>query len=365
MRITAAKRFGRDGWMLENGKLALFLMAGGGHLAGLYLKERASVNPYWIPAWKTVEPGAYHACDAKRLGVKLLACIAGHNLCLGAFGGPSPEEGRAGQVCHGEAPVTRWRTLKRDVRKDRLVFKYGCRLPVAQMDFSRTVLMDADSCVIRIREDIVNLARRDTPFTMCQHVSFGPPFVEPGVTVFDIAATKGHTFPKKFGQPQRLKEDTPFAWPLAPGLKGKPVDLRLVGRERYGDFTTNLMDPKREQVWFSAVHPRLGLLVAYIWRRADFPWLGMWEENRARKTPPWNGKSLARGMEFSNTPFPLGLRGAVDLGRFQGLPTFRWLPARSRLTFEYAILAAAVEKGCRGVADIRPQGRTFSLDLAY
>jgi len=362
MQIVAMRQYGRQGWELSNDKIVLFLMAGGGHIAGLRVKGRKTVNPYWIPIWKSIEPGAYRPRDAKRYGVQLLACIAGHNLCLGAFGEPSPEEAKSGLGCHGEAPVARWRVLKRKITARRLVFKYGCVLPIAQMRFVRTVTLEAGSSIARIREVVVNLARRDVPFTMCQHVTFGPPFAEPAATIFDMSATKGHTFPGPFGRRQRLKPDTSFTWPFGPGVQGK-VDLRFIGRAPYGDFTANLMNPKQKHAWFSALNPRLGLMMAYVWRRADFPWLGIWEENRDRKTPPWNGKSLARGMEFSNSPFPVGLRKAVDRGRFQGQPTYRWLAARGQVSFDYAILACPVEASCKGIAAITPTRKTFGVDL--
>lgn len=362
MQIVSKTARGRQGWELSNDKLALFLMAGGGNIAGLRVQGRPALNPYWNPTWKSIEPGAYRPQDAKRYGAKLLACIAGHNLCLGAFGDPSPEEARAGLGCHGEAPVVRWRVLKRKVTARRIVFQYGCVLPIAQMRLARTVTLEAGSAIVRIREAVENMARRDLPFTMCQHVTFGPPFAEPGETIFDLPATRGHTFPGRFGRRQRLKPDTPFTWPFGPGVKGE-VDLRFIGRPPCGDYTANLMNPKQEHAWFSALNPRLGLMVAYVWRRADFPWLGIWEENRARAEPPWNGKTLARGMEFSNSPFPVGLRKAVERGRFQGQPTYRWLPARGTIAYDYAILACPVEASCKGVAAIAPTGKTFGVDL--
>ena len=92
MRIISKTMHGRQGWELSNDKLALYLMAGGGHMAGLQVQGRKTLNPYWIPIWKSIEPGAYRPRDAKRYGDQLLACIAGHNLCLGAFGDPSAEE---------------------------------------------------------------------------------------------------------------------------------------------------------------------------------------------------------------------------------------------------------------------------------
>lgn len=369
MEIVSGCMHGRTGWKLDNGALALFLMAGGGHIAGLSLKGKKTVNPFWVPTWKSLEPWDYRPGDARKYMAKLLACIFGHNLCLGAFGDPSPEEAKAGMGCHGEAPIVRWRCLKKAITARRLVFSYGCDLPVVRMRLERTVTMEKDSFIVRIRERVSNLARCDVPFTMCQHVTFGAPFVEPEVTVFDMSARRSHSFPGVFSNAQRLKSDTAFAWPDGPGVRGR-VDLRTMSRNRNSDFFTNLMNAagrgisaKPGHAWFSAVNPRQGLLVAYIWRQADYPWLGVWEENHARKASPWCGKSLTRGMEFANTPFPIGLRKAVDMGKFQGQPTFRWLPALDSVVTEYDLLAVPVEKECRGVADIVPSKSGFRVDL--
>lgn len=362
MKIASIKMYGRQGWTLSNDRLSLFLMAGGGHIADLRLHGKKAVNPFWVPAWKTIEPWHYRPRDAGKYGAKLLACIFGHNLCLGAFGDPSPEEAKAGLGCHGEAPVVRWQCLKKAVTSRRLVFRYGCDLPIARMRLERTLTLDQGSFIVSVRERLSNLAHCDVPFTMCQHVTFGAPFVEPEETIFDMSATKGRTFPGVFGNPQRLKSDAAFTWPDGPGVKGR-VDLRAMGRGKNSDFYTNLMSPQREHSWFSAVNPRQGLLVAYVWRRSDYPWLGVWEENRARTSAPWHGKSLTRGMEFTNSPFPVGLRKAVDRGVFQGQPAFRWLPALGSVAYEYALLCLPVDAACRGVADISPAPSGFRVDL--
>lgn len=363
MLIKSEKFNGRQAWRLSNGQMDLVTLAGGGHIAGVFLKGGPDINPYWQPGWRTIEPWQYRPAMAGKYGASLLAGIAGHSICLGVFGGPSPDEERAGGPgCHGEAPIVRWRVLGRQCSARRLAFTYGCDLPVARMALRRTLTMRAGSCVVGVREVVENLARCDTPFTMCQHVSFSAPFVEPGVTVFDMAGGPAHTFPEVFGQPQRLQPDKAFTWPAGPGVKSR-VDLRTMGRGRNSDFYAVLMNPRRAQVWFSAMHPGQGLLVAYAWRPADYPWTGVWEENHARTAPPWSGRELTRGMEFANAPFPLSLRDGVNLGKFQGHPTFRWLPARGCVTFEYSILARTVDPGARGVTDVRVDGADAAVKL--
>ena len=49
MDIQSGMLHGRKGWKLNNDALSLFLMAGGGHIASVTLKDRAKINPFWIP----------------------------------------------------------------------------------------------------------------------------------------------------------------------------------------------------------------------------------------------------------------------------------------------------------------------------
>lgn len=356
MKITACSITGRKVWQLDNDAVTLSVMEGGGHLSGLTLNDGPSINPFWKPNWKTIEPWRFRKSDAALYQMPLLASISGHNLCFGHFGEPSEDEKKAGLQAHGEAPVLRWTPAQRIVSGRSVTFSYGCRLPIAGMTFKRRITMPRGSHVIHVRETIGNLSRRDTPFGLCQHVTFGAPFVEPETTVFDMSATRGHSFPGKFGEPQRLKPDSAFVWPTGPGSNGRPVDLRTLRRKPHSDFTTQMMDPAREHAWFSAVHPGYKLLVAYVWNRSDFPWLGNWEENFARKTTPWQGKALTRGMEFSTSPFPVGLRAAVSMNNFQGQPTYRWLPALSTVRMDYHLLIMPVDPDCKGVTDIKPRG---------
>ncbi|HMF60516.1 MAG TPA: hypothetical protein VK595_09095, partial [Vicinamibacterales bacterium] len=67
-----------------------------------------------------------------------------------------------------------------------------------------------------------------------------------------------------------------------------------------------------------------------------------WEENHSRTAVPWSGQTLTRGMEFGVSPFPESRRRMIDRGRMFGVPTYRWVPALSRVEVEYWILAPLV-----------------------
>ena len=366
MKISATKFKGRNSWTIENDLITLTMLQGGGHLASLTLKDNPKVNPFWIPVWKTMEPWQYNEKRHEtNYQSKLLASISGHNICLGWFGDASKAEEKQGLGCHGEAPIVRWEKIKTLKSAKTITLITGCDMPITGMQLKRTIRLREGSYVIKVQDEVSNTTRRDLPFTMCQHVTLGPPFLEKGITVFDTPATKCHTFPGHFEDSPRLQTDKSFSWPKAPGVKGEKVDMRMVDKKYRvsSDFSTQLMDPAKEIAWFSAVNANLGMMIAYIWKRQDYPWLGNWEENYGRKDKPWAGKSLTRGMEFANTPFPTGLQAAIKLGTFQGQPTFAWLPAKGKQVFEYDILASPVLPETTGVADIKPQGTGYSVEM--
>ena len=122
-----------------------------------------------------------------------------------------------------------------------------------------------------------------------------------------------------------------FDWPGAPRRDGSVEDLRvLTGAASSCAFTTHLMDRGARARIFAAFAPAARLVFGYVWKRADFPWLGIWEENHSRTQAPWNGRTLTRGMEFGVSPMPESRRQMVDRGKLFGVPAYRWLPAKAR-----------------------------------
>jgi hypothetical protein len=132
-----------------------------------------------------------------------------------------------------------------------------------------------------------------------------------------------------------------FEWPHVPLVGGGTEDLRVfTAREKSGAFSTHLMDPSRDDAWFVAWNPDCRLAIGYVWKRTDFPWLGIWEENLGRTGAPWNGQAITRGMEFGVSPFPESRRAMIDRGKTFQAPGYRWVPARTAVTAEYAALVA-------------------------
>jgi len=338
MRGTATYR-GRRAATLENARLRVTVLQEGGHIAEVFDKE-AGVNPLWTPPWPSIEPSTYdrdrHDAYGDGVDASLLAGIMGHNLCLDIFGGPSAEEAAAGMPVHGEASSVRY-----EIGGTASELVLSARLPLAQLEVQRRIeLYDR---AVRIRETVRNPGT-DRPVAWTQHVTLGPPFLARGTTRFRASAGRSRVFEKPFGTADYLEAGAEFTWPQAPRKGGGTVDLgALPDVPASSAYTAHLMDDRTADAFFVAFSPAFRLAFGYVWRRPDFPWLGIWEENFSRAQPPWNRRTLTRGMEFGVSPFPESRREMIERGRMFDTPTFRWIPAASPVSVEYWIVSRAAE----------------------
>jgi hypothetical protein len=327
---------------IENEEVRVTVLESGGHIAEV-LDKRTGVNPLWTPPWPSIDPAVFdptqHLLYGDGVDASLLAGIMGHNLCLDIFGGPSAEEAAAGLPVHGETSVARF-----DIVQSSSAIAMRADLPLANLQIERRLeLSQVERGAVRIEESVHNLSGIDRPVGWTQHATLGPPFLRKGVTQFRASATRSAVFPGPFGSADYLEQGAEFDWPDAPRLDRGRADLRtLTAADASSAYTAHLMDPGRDHACFVAFAPDLELAFGYVWRRADFPWMGIWEENSSRAQPPWNGVTLARGMEFGVSPFPETRREMIERNRMFGVPTFRWVPAASRVSVEYWILTRHV-----------------------
>jgi hypothetical protein len=323
---------GRRAASIENGQVRVTVLVEGGHIAEIF-DMHSGVNPLWTPPWPSIEPSLYdharHDLYGRGIDAVLLAGIMGHNLCMDIFGGPSAEEAAAGLPVHGEAS-----TVEYDIQACSTEIVMRANLPLASLQIERRI--ELRERAVRIRESVQNLGGTDRPIGWTQHVTIGPPFLEKGSTEFRASATRSRVHEGAFGTADYLEPATDFEWPHAPRHGGGTVDLRVyTAAGRSSAYTAHLMDARLEHAFFMAYSPDLRLAFGYLWRRADFPWLGIWEENASRDQAPWNSVTLTRGMEFGVSPFPESRREMIERGRLFDTPTFRWIPAASRVSVEY------------------------------
>jgi hypothetical protein len=317
---------------IDNGAIRLTVLEEGGHIAEI-TDVSTGTNPLWTPDWASIEPSAYdpvaHAIYGGGVDAPLLAGLMGHNVCLDIFGGPSSEEAQAGLPVHGEIS-----TAPFAIEVSGMSLTMRAQLPQARLRFERRI--DLVDRAVRVREQVQNLTATDRPIGWTQHVTLGPPFLQKGRTELRASGARSKVFEGTFGPADYLAPGVEFDWPRAPRAGGGTADLRVfTDAPASSGYTAHQMDPAHAHAYFVAYSPDSQIAFGYVWRRVDFPWMGIWEENHARPGAPWNGRALTRGLEFGVSPFPETRRQMIDRGPTFGTPGYRWIPARQTLEVEY------------------------------
>ena len=332
---------------IENDQVRITVSVQGGHLAEV-LHKPTGINPLWSPPWPSIDLSIYSPQEHPEYGndaeSKLLAGIMGHNLCLDMFGPPSPEEERAGMVVHGEAALVNF-----DIESDGTTLIARAKLPHSQLAFERRIQLKEQTALVS--ETVENLSGSDRPIAWTQHVTLGTPFIERGITQFRTTAKESRTI-----------EGSDFDWPLLERPDGGKRDLQVyTNAKSSGGYTAHLLDRGKEKAWFFAYSPSSLILFGYVWERADFPWLGIWEENLSRSNPPWNNRTKTLGMEFGVSPFPESRRDMINRHTLFNVPCYRWLPAKSSISIEYYCAIGVASAISETLEDFR---RTTSPSLS-
>lgn len=283
---------------------------------------------------------------------KLLSAIAGHSLCLEPFGMPSGEEIRAGATLHGEAGVSLWRA-ECFGEEEKGGIRLTVPLPQSGLDFARTLSLRHGESAVRIRETIHNRRKSDRQIQWQQHITLAPPFVTLEDCRLILPGANGVTFPDGYEGRELLTPDAKFQWPLAPAAAGGSVDLRIPFQKQGKGFVCGVqVDPHRETAFVCAVNRRRNLAFGCVFRRSDFPWITLWEENHARTAPPWSGAEEASAIEFGASPLPIGRAQTLRRGEQFGTPVMVRLPAQGSISAGYLMFLARVPAEPERITDL-------------
>jgi len=343
---------GRRAFTLSNDAIEVTLLTGGGHLASMRLTG-SDLNPLWEPPWPAIEPEDYDFAKYPEYGRaegRLLASLAGHFLCLDHFGELSPAEIASGGYFHGEAPNMPWEVFESGCQQDRAWLSYGLQLPEAGLRFQRRVILRGSGSTVWFEEDVINLRRRDVPLVYQQHVTLGPPFVRGGCTRVDLPGGPGRTFPRTQGPSDRLHADRDFVWPTGPGVTSSlPLNI-FPSDDRSCSLCAVLLASHLDEAFIAISNSRARLLIGYLFPRRTFPWVALWEENRATMEPPYLSQTVAWGIEFGSTPLPVTRIENLCAGPLFGQPRFLVLPAEGSMRTQYCGFLHPLSPDWQGVA---------------
>jgi hypothetical protein len=355
---------GRPCCILRNDQVELTHLTGGGQIPAFHFLDAPALNPFWIPRWKLRDPTRFRpARDEREFGAapvgRLLSGIAGHSLCLGVFGMPSEEEIAAGAALHGEAGVRPWSaSLRSSESEGRL--RFSVRSPAFGLVFTRELSLRRGESVIRVNESVRNSRGADQFIQWQQHAALGPPFLDSDECGITLPGTRGITDAGGYEGRSALASDREFAWPHAPGIDGASVDLQHPCRKPGSGFVAGVqVDPGRDIGFICAVHRAERLAFGYIFHRAQFPWVTLWEENGARTEAPWRARERVRAFEFGVSPLPVGRAETLRRGEIFATPTLLRIPARGSVSVAWLMFLSRVPHAVRRVDDIACQSNSL------
>jgi hypothetical protein len=312
---------GRRTVRLESQTAALTIDLGGGSIVDFHLA--GGINPLrWLGPGDEDKPFR----------------PMGHFLCLDRWGPPSDAELRNGMPFHGEAARVEWKQIGTPEHlAGRIVATMEATLPLAGLDLRRTVGLSESAAVFSVSETVTNRNKLGRVYNMVQHATIGPPFLDE-TTVVDSNAQRGFMQSSPLPNPERPE----IRWPEAI-KEGKRVDLRRLTTDPDPNVTSFVIEG--DLGWVAATTASKELLIGYIFRTADYPWLNIWRHVQ-------DGKPLARGLEFGTTglhqPFPV----LVTKPRILGRPTFAYLDAGESATRVYTAFLMKVPRDFAGVNQV-------------
>lgn len=286
--------------------------------------------------------------DPERFSQEAFGPSKGHFLCVDGFGPVTEAEQAAGLPGHGEANKLPWEV----VRATESSATFRVRLPLAQETLTRTITMAQNERVVLVETELESEVAFDRVILWAEHATIGAPFVALGKTVVDQSARRCQTKPYQEPGLSRFPSGENFEWPHLPGHG----DLRVApAKNGVHEHIGCLMATEREDEFVTAINTETNLLLGYLFPRRDFPWIQHWMHY------PEDG-AYAWGLEFGMQPYDMTKTEVLALSPMFATPTFRWLPAKSKLSTRFLMFAAEVPPGFDRVIDVRLEGGMLVIE---
>lgn len=325
-----------DSWVsVQNEAVALSIDRRGGALVSFTFRDQR-LNPFDWRMTKEEMPANNQAG----------AAYQGHFLCVGRWGPPTEGERKAGIPDNGEPANREW-TVAAQSRPE--VLEMEVEAPLERWRIRRVVTLPRGTAShVVVEETLTNLLPTGRFTAWVQHGTLGGEFLDES-TVMDTNATAG------FSQAllAAAAPDAECCWPTARiDTSGRTVDLRRPLASV--DFvTTHVVDGAWG--WATAATPARGLLIGYLWKTAEYPWLHVWNGVK-------DGRLWARGMEFGTT----GLSGRFDAETratrlFHGRHHLLFVDAQASLTRRYVCFLRRIPGNLRAVRTAAFSGESVVL----
>jgi len=332
---------------MSNDTFDLTVLPEGGAMVQIVLRDdKEKVNPLWNPYWIAKTAGINRPTNFYR----------GHFVCVDGFGPVSNDERTAGLGMHGEAHALPWELKSYQKQGKTTTASFSVAMPLSHETFTRSYQIVEGENIVWVDSELTNLLAFDRPVFWGEHATVSAPFLEPGKVAVDMPVAKSKTKAYQPAPVRRLQSFVDFTWPMAPTLDGKLFDVRTAPMTpNTTDHTTALLDPSRRLVYVTALHLEKRLMIGWVFRREEYPWVQTW-----LSYPGPN--RMTRGLEFATQPFDLTRAEVLANGKLFDSPVFRIAGAKAKLGSSFLMFYTSVPEGFKKVDDVQLAGGKLTIE---
>lgn len=336
--------FCQPSWVMESATVRMAVTCLGAHMAPVQFCRRGRdfVDPYYVTPWQCEENAV--------LGGQSEKVLRGDFFCL-PFGYAEPKLKRPS---HGRTAGGAW-SLDGSQSKDGVhELRISMKDALVATNVTRRYYLRDGEDVIYDRTTITGLSGA---YTVGHHAVLRVPSSQTHLLVSTSRQIFGMTYPKPF-------DDLDVASLQSLAIGAEFEDLRRVPLASNHDVmvdlsihpssraSANLLQvavkaEKGQPAWTAAVNTEEGYLWFSLRDAAVLPSTLVWVENRARRLPPWNGRSCLLGLEDVCSFFNIGSEISRKENAFsaRGIKTVREFSADQPSNISYIQGAARTPDG--------------------
>lgn len=203
---------------------------------------------------------------------------------------------------HGEVSLIPWEV--KIIEKSSECVSIMCsaqplRVPIK---IERTFTITKNSPDLIIEETVTNAGKTHLDIMWGQHIAFGLPFLEEGVTI----NTNAKTMKTEPSMPEhhRFKRGEVYDWPIAKSKDGTRDDASVIsarGKEQYSDLC--YLEGYNATAFYAIRNQKRNVGFALQWDGELFKDLWLWQERNATKDFPWWGDCYTVALEPWTSPW--------------------------------------------------------------
>ena len=283
----------------------------------------------------SVDVNPFQFCWQEGVKGKTDVFFRGHFLCLGRWGDPSAAEAAIGHIKHGDFNRLHWQTELAEK-----TIKMSAQSELEGLAISREVNLHKSTAVMQVRETVHNILPVGRLYNMMQHPTLSVPFLD-SETIVDCNASVG--FDYAF---DTYNEKVFSKWPDVLTADGSNMNL-VQPDKAYSSVFPFIVNPNDAWGWMTAYSPTHKLLLGYVWKRTDYPWIAHWLHFE-------EGSLTYRGLEFGTTGIhqPIAAIWGKDMLKLLNEPTCCFIDAGEKEMRSYTCFLHEVPQGFNGVDKI-------------